>query len=274
VQAKVAKAFKAASAAATAAAHSQKLGFLGEGPWAHVKEGDAHHPKGGGGEFFGRESTLEKDGGKDGQGGIIVDRWMWDAPSAVRPPCHAKCDRAEGCDGHEALADGDCDEILLRDLDMDRSVDKVRHPADHPGPVWEAGVEAVPFFRPLRTVLFCRRALQSVRARARRCYRWARLLPIALSVLSMLLLFLSFSDYLFPSLPLSSHRGRRPRTTPTRATRTASSSPTACRISTPRTAAPRPTVPFFMSRPLCVYPTVVENGFPLSGAPWISLTVI
>jgi GMP synthase (glutamine-hydrolysing) len=41
---------------------------------------------------------------------------MWDAPSAVRPPCHAKCDRAEGCDGHEALADGDCDEILLEEI--------------------------------------------------------------------------------------------------------------------------------------------------------------
>jgi len=106
----------------------QQLGFLGEGPWAHVKEGDAHHPNGGGGEFFGRDSKLQKDGGVDGQGGIVVDRWMWD-PAAQKsrgPPCHAKCDRPEGCDGHEALSDGDCDELMLRDGDWDKDSSKAR----------------------------------------------------------------------------------------------------------------------------------------------------
>ena len=113
---------KAAKASAKAEVKRQQLGFLGEGPWAHVKEGDAHHPNGGGGEFFGRDSKLQKNGGVDGQGGIIVDRWMWD-PAAQKgsgPPCHAKCDRPEGCDGHEALSDGDCDELMLRDGDWDK----------------------------------------------------------------------------------------------------------------------------------------------------------
>ena len=125
----MAKAVKNANAAAAAAAKEQKLGFLGEGPWAHVKEGDAHHPNGGGGDYFGRESKLKKDGGEDGQGGIVVDRWMWDAASGVRrPPCRAKCDRPEGCGGYDAYTDGDCDEILLRDFDADKNVTQVPPP--------------------------------------------------------------------------------------------------------------------------------------------------
>ena len=54
----------------------------------------------------------------------MVDRWAWEPAKeqvAAGPPCHAKCDRPEGCDGHEAFSEGDCDEILLRDADRDRN---------------------------------------------------------------------------------------------------------------------------------------------------------
>jgi hypothetical protein len=129
VRCRVTMTVKAAKVSAKAEVKRQQLGFLGEGPWAHVKEGDAHHPNGGGGDFFGRDSKLKKDGGADGQGGIVVDRWMWD-PEAQKggrgAPCRAKCDRPEGCAGHEALSDGDCDELILRDGDWDKDPSKAR----------------------------------------------------------------------------------------------------------------------------------------------------
>mmetsp|Transcript_52617 Transcript_52617/g.138081 ORF Transcript_52617/g.138081 Transcript_52617/m.138081 type:complete len:539 (+) Transcript_52617:656-2272(+) len=110
-------------------APTESLGFMGEGPWAHVKEGYAYQ-KSAGGDYFGKDSVLAKDGGKDGQNGIVVDRWFW-TPSAQdhvaehrRPPCHAACDKPGGCDGHVGLTTGDCDEVFLREADVDRDPTK------------------------------------------------------------------------------------------------------------------------------------------------------
>ena len=90
--------------------HGQKL-FLGEGPWVHVPV--EHEMAGDGvGENF------------DGARGVVVDSDPWTREAQMRvnparPPCTYLCSDPDGCDGHPGLTDGDCDETLGRDMDIE-----------------------------------------------------------------------------------------------------------------------------------------------------------
>ena len=60
----------------------------------------------------------------DGARGVVVDSDPWTREAQMRvnparPPCTYLCSDPDGCDGHPGLTDGDCDETLGRDMDIE-----------------------------------------------------------------------------------------------------------------------------------------------------------
>ena len=90
--------------------HGQQL-FLGEGPWVHVPV----------------EGEMSGDGvgaNVDGANGVAVDSSPMSPEAQARahpatPPCTYLCSDPDGCDGHPGLTDGDCEETLGRDMDIE-----------------------------------------------------------------------------------------------------------------------------------------------------------
>jgi len=100
----------------------QKL-FLGEGPWAHVPV----------------EGEMSGDGvgaNHDFANGVAVDEDPMTPESQMRvnpatTPCAYLCSDPDGCEGHPALTNGDCDETISRDWDIEGHAWPDSYPASY-----------------------------------------------------------------------------------------------------------------------------------------------
>mmetsp|Transcript_99616 Transcript_99616/g.160623 ORF Transcript_99616/g.160623 Transcript_99616/m.160623 type:complete len:974 (-) Transcript_99616:191-3112(-) len=100
----------------------QKL-FLGEGPWAHVPvEGEMSGDGVGGNHDFANGVAVDEDP-------MTPESQMRVNPSTT--PCRYLCSDPKGCDGHPGLTDGDCDETMSRDWDIEGHSWPDKYPASY-----------------------------------------------------------------------------------------------------------------------------------------------